>query len=327
MLRCTLHLLARFWYWLYLQALGAVYLVKEQVISRPRSLPPYSPPPGTTIVITGGGRGIGRCAVERLVGLGCRVVLGCRSPEKVAPLFPAAGKQGGGVECLQLDLLSLASVRQFAQAVIALDCRVDCLVLNAGIMFGPRRESEDGFESQLATNFLGHSLLTHLLLPRLAQAPEPRLVSVSSCAHYLGSWLDWADLHSASFYSQQQAYGNSKVAQILFSAELARRFPNVKCITLHPGVVYTDLYANSIFSNFLVAPLARCVMKSPRQGGDTVVHAALDPAVVSMKDPVYLENCRPARLSSFARDVSNQGRMWDLTLETLGIQQFGPASQ
>ena len=115
-------------------------------------------------------------------------------------------------------------------------------------MFGDRKVTEDGFESQLATNYLGHFLLTHLLLPHL-DSSQARVVNVSSCASYMGSWLDYTDWTSlAKFYSPEQAYGNSKAAQILFTKQLTtvleQENSSVRCYSLHPGIVYTGLYVN-----------------------------------------------------------------------------------
>ena len=116
-------------------------------------------------------------------------------------------------------------------------------------MFGPRKVTEDGYESQLATNYLGHFLLTSLLLPHLANTGDARVVNVSSCASYMGSWLDYTDWSTLTkFYSPEQAYGNSKAAQILFTRQLTsvleQENSSVMCYSLHPGIVYTGLYVN-----------------------------------------------------------------------------------
>ena len=119
----------------------------------------------------------------------------------------------------------------------------------SGILFGPRKVTEDGYESQLATNYLGHFLLTSLLLPHLARSGDARVANVSSAASYAGSWLDWSDWTSlARHYSPEQAYGNSKAAQILFTRQLTKLLEqtnsNVRSYSIHPGIVYTDLYVN-----------------------------------------------------------------------------------
>jgi len=189
--------------------------------------------------------------VKKFLRLGVRVIIGCRSPEKVQAKFEeeiSAQKLAGTVESFQLDLSSLTSVRTFAQSVISLNTPIHVLANNAGIMFGGRKLTEDGFESQLSTNYLGHFLLTHLLLPHLASS-QGRVVNVSSCASYMGSWLDYTDWSTLTkFYSPEQAYGNSKAAQILFTRQLTsvleQENSSVMCSSLHPGIVYTGLYVN-----------------------------------------------------------------------------------
>ena len=162
--------LINIWFKIYLNLIGAMYLVKEQILRRPRSLPPYPSQTGKTVLITGGGRGIGEQAVKKLVRMGARVIMGCRSPESVKKKFEEAFKDHavtGSVEVYHLDLMSLSSVKSFAQTILSLDIPIHVLINNAGIMFGDRKLTEDGFESQLATNYLGHFLLTHQMLPML----------------------------------------------------------------------------------------------------------------------------------------------------------------
>ena len=319
------------WFKICLNFIGALYVVKEQILSRPRSLPPYSSQRGKTILITGGGRGIGEQAVKKFVSLGARVIMGCRNPDIVKKKFDDIFKDhsvGGSVEVYHLDLMSLASVRTFAQTIISLDCPIHVLINNAGIMFGDRKLTEDGFESQLATNYLGHFLLSHLMLPVLEKSGQlespARVVNVSSCAHFWGSWMDFSDLQLSKIYSPEKAYGNSKAAQIMFTSHLstmlqARKAP-VLVFSLHPGVVYTDLYTNVAWVKIFTL-IARFLMKTAEQGGDTLVHAALDPDLTTSKK-VYLENCRPARNSSFTSNVENQAKLWGITCSLLGIKEF-----
>jgi len=327
--RKMLSILKTIFFKLYLNFIGAVYLVKENVI-RPRKLGDYPSQAGRTVVITGGGRGIGEEAVKKFLRQGLRVIVGCRSPDKVKASLDqeiSDGQLAGSVECLHLDLSSQASVRKFAQSVISLNTPVHVLANNAGIMFGPRKVTEDGWEGQLATNYLGHFLLTHLLLPQLASSGDARVVSVSSCASYMGSWLDWADWSSlARFYSPEQAYGNSKAAQILFTQQLSRlleqRNSNVRCYTIHPGIVYTGLYVN-VWWMKPFSLVARLVMKTPEQGGDTLVHAVLAPELPGQGGGLHLENHRPARISSFCQSKLNQEKLWSNTCALLQIENFG----
>jgi len=325
------HFLINLWFKLYMNIIGAIYVVKEQIIKRPRPLPPYTSQEGKTIVITGGGRGIGEQAVKKLVRLGARVIMGCRSPEVVKKKFYDLNNEdscNGYVEVYHLDLMSLSSVRTFAKTVTSLDCPLHVLINNAGIMFGDRKETEDGFECQLATNYLGHFLLSHLLLPVLEKTGQEdtlaRIVNVSSAAHYCGSWMNFSDLHLRNMYSPEQAYGNSKAAQIMFTSHLSTilktQMSPVQVFSIHPGVVYTDLHINVAWVK-IFSFIAKLLMKTAEQGGDTVVHAALDPGLKGHQ--VYLENCRQGRNSSFTNKVENQERLWGLTCSLLGIKQFG----
>jgi len=315
------------WFKLYLNLIGAFMLLKEQVISRPRKLPEYPDQEGKVVVITGGGRGIGEEAVKKFVSLGASVVLGCRDREGVQAKFD---KMLGEriVRVFSLDLMDMASVRSFAEEVLALDEDIAVLLNNAGIMFGPRKETQEGYEAQLCTNYLGHFLLSHLLLPKLMKTgtseQESRIVNVSSIAHYLGFWLDMSDINLKQMYSPELSYGNSKVAQVMFTKSLSRKLEekkaDVRVYSLHPGVVYTDLYTHvSLFKFF--SWIMKLVMKTPSQGGDTLVHAALDPSLPP--SGAYMENCRPARSSSFSRDTRAQQKLWELTCSILNIRDFG----
>jgi NAD(P)-dependent dehydrogenase (short-subunit alcohol dehydrogenase family) len=214
------------WAKFYLNLIGAWYVLKEQIFDRHRRLPNLDSERGKTIVITGGSRGIGFEAVKTFLRLDCNVVIGCRDLDHARKLLePLPNKALARI--LPLDLMSTASVREFAAEVLATTPAIHVLVNNAGIMFGSRRETSEGFESQMMTNYLGHWLLGHLLLPALkrgALADVPaRIVNVSSCAHFLGSWLDWDDIHGKVVYSPEQAYGNSKAAQV------QKLFPRFSC--------------------------------------------------------------------------------------------------
>ena len=303
-------------------------LVKEQIIDRHRA--PVIPEDqyGRTILITGGSRGIGLEAVKKYLNLQCSVIIGCRNVEQVKDAL--SSYNSSMVRILPLDLMKLHSVREFAEYVLDLNIPIHALVNNAGIMFGPRRETEDGFESQLATNYLGHFLLSHLLLHSLEQggtAEKPaRIVNVSSCAHYCGSWMDFEDINLNKFYSPEQSYGNSKVAQILFSqyldSRLASRNQKVRVISLHPGVVYTDLYSHVGWVQIFTI-VARCIMKTASQGGDTLVYAALATELDNAKTVgLYLENSRLTETSSFAASLENQAKLWEKSCKMLKISDF-----
>ena len=142
--------------------------------------------------------------------------------------------------------------------------------------------------------------------------------------------MDFTNLHLNKLYSPEQAYGNSKAAQIMFTMHLSNMLQSqqvpVKVLSLHPGVVYTDLYTNVTWVKIFTF-LARLMMKTAEQGGDTVVHAAIDPHLVGSvtTSQLYLENCRQGRSSSFVKKGENQSRLWGLTCRMLTIEQFGVA--
>src|SRR5581483_10512576 len=170
---------------------------------------------GRLAVVTGANSGIGFAAARELARAGAKVILAVRDPEKGER---AAAQIEGDVSVSQLDLASLASVREFASGVE----EPDLLINNAGVMAAPRRLTEDGFESHLATNHLGHFALTGLLLPKLLAAPAPRVVTVSSDMHR-GGTIDFGDLQGERKYNRWSAYSNSKLANLLFCFELDRR--------------------------------------------------------------------------------------------------------
>lgn len=329
-----IRLLKHIFFKLYLNfGVGAWYTLKEQVWDRHNILNSLPTQENKTFVITGGTRGIGLEAVKTLLSVNSHILMGCRKVEEAKNVFDKLredGLVGGKIEFLSLDLMKLASVKSFGQAILEKQIPLHALINNAGIMFGDRHETEDGFESQLATNYIGHFLLTHILLPvleRTGTADEPaRIVNVSSSAHFLGSWMDLDDPNLRNFYNPEQAYGNSKVAQILFTdyldALLQSKNVHVRVLSLHPGIVLTDLYTNVgwvKWFNFV----AWFIMKTPAQGGETVVNATICPQEFSGKKHIYLENSKPAYRSSFTSSVENQAKLWGKTCKMLSIQEFG----
>ncbi len=201
---------------------------------------------GRTAIVTGGNGGIGLEAARMLAQKGARIVLGCRNADKAKAAVDAIGHAAPGaqVEVLPLDLASLASVREFVRAYAAKHARLDLLVNNAGVMAIPRRETTEGFEMQLGTNHLGHFALAGLLLERLLGTPGARIVNVSSGAHRAGK-IRFDDLQATRSYARWGAYGQSKLANLLFTFELQRRLASRKLtqisVACHPGWAATDL--------------------------------------------------------------------------------------
>jgi NAD(P)-dependent dehydrogenase (short-subunit alcohol dehydrogenase family) len=227
---------------------------------------------GRTAVVTGASSGIGLIAARELARAGARVVMAVRDLDKGER---AAATIDGDVELRQLDLADLESVRSFAKA---LDADLHLLINNAGIMAPPRRLTKDGFESQIGTNHLGHFALTGLLLPRLLAVPEPRVVTVSSGAHRMGR-INFSDLHERRYISWL-AYGQSKLANLMFCFELARRASEARLplssLAAHPGYARTNLQfaAPPIYERALMTMTNLVMAQSAEQGALPTLYAA-----------------------------------------------------
>ncbi len=200
---------------------------------------------GKTVIITGGNTGIGKATAVDLARRDARVILACRSVEKGEKAVVDVHRESGSDNVIfhQLDLASLASIRQFVAQILEEEPRIDILINNAGIFGCPYWKTKDGFEMQFRVNHLGHFLLTNLLLDRIKEAPAARIVNMSSSLHKRCEGISFDDLNMERSYNPQRAYAHSKLATILFIRALARRLEGTKVTVnvLHPGIVRTDL--------------------------------------------------------------------------------------
>jgi NAD(P)-dependent dehydrogenase (short-subunit alcohol dehydrogenase family) len=245
---------------------------------------------GKTFVVTGANSGIGYEAALALASKGGTVVLACRNMSKGNVALDGIRKAvpDSKIELAALDLGSLRSVRDFADAFLRTHERLDVLINNAGVMAIPRRLTEDGFEMQLGTNHLGHFALTGLLLGRIVRSVPARIVNVSSMAHTLGTF-DANDLHLERGYAKWAAYGRSKLANLLFTYELERRLegrhPDVIAVACHPGYAATNL--QSVGPEMTGSGVGKAVMalsnalfaQSARRGALPTLYAATAPDV------------------------------------------------
>lgn len=251
------------------------------------------------IIITGSNTGIGLETARVCMKQHATVVFACRDTDKARQaiyLFPDSYKS----DVIHLDLASLASVRTFCAKFCEKYARLDVLINNAGVMAPPYSLTSDGFEIQMGVNYLGHFLLTTLLLPHLA--PAGRVVSVSSMGHKL-SLLNIDDLNSERYatsrlyglYYKWVQYGNSKLAQIMFTKELDRRLKergsNITCYSLHPGCILTDLWQYVSILYWLMYVLFSVLCKSVEQGAATTVFCALHPNL-EQHSGRYFKDCR-----------------------------------
>jgi retinol dehydrogenase 12 len=255
---------------------------------------------GRTFMVTGANTGIGRATAAGLARRGGRVYLACRSPEKgraaVADIRAATGHDA--VAFLPLDLASLASVRQCAERFLALGEPLHGLINNAGVG-GRRGITADGFELAFGVNHLGHFALTAALLGRLASSAPARVVTVASDAHYQAAGLDFAAVRLATAsITGMPEYAVSKLCNVLFSAELARRTAGqgITTYALHPGVVASDIWRRVPWP---VRPLIKLRMLSPEQGAMTSLYCATSSQVAQYSGHYY-ENSREREPSNVA---------------------------
>jgi NAD(P)-dependent dehydrogenase (short-subunit alcohol dehydrogenase family) len=286
---------------------------------------------GKTIVVTGANSGIGLCAAEELAARGTHVILACRSREKgrVALERIRARRADADVVLESLDLSSLASVRAFAELVRGRHARLDVLVNNAGVMALPFAKTADGFEMQVGTNHLGHFALTALLWPSLVANDGARVVTVGSVAHFFGN-VRLEDLCREKGYSRWSAYAQSKLCNMLFAKELARRVERarlgVTSVACHPGYASTNLQVKtarirgSSFEETLMNVGNTTLAQSASWGSMPTLYAATHEVTpgsyIGPSGPLGLVGMpAPARTSGRANDPELAARLWALSEE------------
>lgn len=285
---------------------------------------------GKVIVITGANSGLGLESTRLLASKGATVVMGCRTPQKgdEAAALVRAKLPKASLEVMELDLSSLASITAFAQALAQKHPRVDVLMNNAGVMALPYRKTADGFELQLGTNHLGHFALTAQVLPLLEAAPAGRVVAVSSHAHRIGT-INFDDLNGEKSYSKWPAYGQSKLANLLFTYELERwlRKHGKRTISVvaHPGYSATNLQGvgpkmeSSSFGALFMNLGAVLLAQSAEMGALPQVFAAIHPELVGGQfvgpDGLFEMSGFPRIVSSNAasRDEAVAARLWQVS--------------
>ncbi|XP_024874335.1 retinol dehydrogenase 11-like isoform X1 [Temnothorax curvispinosus] len=302
---------------------------------------------GKIAIITGANTGIGRETARDFYRRGARVILACRNVEKANAAiedikrnpFPSApsklleGKNKlGNLAIYQLDLSSFKSVRKCAKMLLREESAIHILVNNAGMMFTPYEITEDGFEIQLQSNYLGHFLLTLLLLPKMqSSGPGCRIVNVSSLAHIFGQ-IHYDDINlekSYSYIRPWKAYMQSKLANILFTKELAHRLEEAKIsginvYSLHPGVIRTELsrnYNRTIIpgATFFVQYIMRPFIKNPEQGAQTTIYCAVDEKTAN-ETGLYYSECRVTNPKSIARNDQEAKKLWNYTCQLLQLE-------
>ncbi|XP_010060696.1 short-chain dehydrogenase TIC 32, chloroplastic isoform X1 [Eucalyptus grandis] len=281
---------------------------------------------GLTAIVTGASNGIGKETARVLALRGVNVVMAVRNMaagrdvrEEIVKEIPSAK-----VDAMELDLSSMVSVRKFASNFNSSGHALNILINNAGIMATPFILSKDNIELQFATNHIGHFLLTNLLLDNMKKTArkssrEGRIVNVSSEAHRwtYNEGIRFDKINDKSEYHGYKAYGQSKLANILHSNELARQLKedgvNITANSLHPGVIATNLFQHNIISSGFMAGVGKLLFKSVQQGAATTCYLALHPQVKGVRGE-YFSDSNLAKASSKGKDVELAKKLWDFSM-------------
>jgi retinol dehydrogenase 12 len=276
---------------------------------------------GRVCLVTGASNGLGEATALALAAQGARVILVCRDAGRGARTLEDLKRRTGNeaVELVLADLGSLASIERAAHLVTARHRRLDVLVNNAGLVTLRRTLTADGFEATFGVNHLGSFALTNRLLPLLRAGAPSRVVNVSSDAHR-GVVLDFNDLQGERHYSFWTAYRRSKLANILFTAELARRLSGsgVTANALHPGAVRTGLGDGHGRTWDLLGRTIKLFFQSPARGARTQIYLAAAPEVATATGGYFIR-CRPVLPSAAARDENAQRQLWDASRAMTGL--------
>jgi NAD(P)-dependent dehydrogenase (short-subunit alcohol dehydrogenase family) len=280
---------------------------------------------GKTVLITGGNSGIGKETAVGLAKLGANVVFTSRDEAKGAAAAADIGARAGrDVAWMTLDLASMASIRRFAAEFLERYPRLDVLVNNAGLMQQHRSETQDGFETSFGVNHLGHFLLTELLLDRVKASAPSRIVVVASDAHRQArSGLNFDDLQSKR-YGAFDAYGKSKLANILFARELAKRLEGtgVTVNSLHPGTIATGFGRDGDTTGIFAFgfDLVRPFFKKADKGAETSIYLASSPEVEGVTGK-YFSDCSEKQPTAAAQDDAAAKRLWEISESLLATVQ------
>lgn len=281
------------------------------------------------MIVTGANTGIGKETAHELARRGGTVYLACRDMTKCEEARKAIvlDTKNRAVFCRELDLASFQSIRNFVTRFKSEQSRLDVLINNAGVMRCPRGVTAEGFELQIGTNHMGHFLLTHLLLDYLKLSTPSRIVNVSSIAHTRGE-INTADLNSEKTYDEARAYEQSKLANVLFTRELAKRLDGtgVTVNALHPGLVDTEIMRhmgifNSFFAKIFVYPLVWPFLKTPVSGSQTSLFCALDPELAKVTGK-YFADCRETPVAPQGEDDTMAKFLWKVSEKWCRIEKF-----
>jgi len=272
---------------------------------------------GKVAVITGANTGIGKETARDLSRRGADVVMACRDMEKAQKVADEIKSETKGeVTAIKLNLASMESIRSAAEELKSRHSKIHFLINNAGVMMCPQWKTDDGFEMQLGVNHLGHFLWTLLLLDTIKQSAPARIINLSSLAHTRGR-IHFDDLMLEKNYDPTKSYAQSKLANILFTKELARRLEGsgVVTVAVHPGIVKTDLGRHLSETSLFMNMFAKSadffnVLKTAEMGAQTTIHCATDESIVN-QNGLYFSDCRKKQPARQAEDMEAARRLWE----------------
>lgn len=278
---------------------------------------------GKTVVISGATSGIGQVAAEKLAAMGARMVLVARDKARGEAALARLRQAGPGAahSIHYADLSRLNEMKRVAAEIAAAEPRIDVLINNAGALFASRQITEDGLELTFALNHMSYFVLTHGLRERLRASAPARVINTASDAHK-GEKLDFGDLQSAAGYRGLHVYGRSKLCNILYTSELARRWAGsgVTANSLHPGFVDTRFGDESGGLLSFGVRMAKTFAISPEKGAETIVYlASASDQQVADASGLYFYKCRPATPTREARDEDAARKLWQETERLAGI--------
>ncbi len=276
---------------------------------------------GKICLVTGATSGIGKVTARALAARGATVIVVGRNPDKSAATVAQIRQQTGNsaVEFMLADLSSLQQVRQLAEEFKKRYQHLHVLVNNAGAIYFSRQETVDGFELTFALNHLNYFLLTNLLLDTLKASAPSRIVNVSSAVHASGT-INFDDLQARNKYSGMSIYGQSKLANVLFTYELARRLAGtgVTANAVHPGMVATNFAANNGLLGRLARPVMNLMSISEEEGADTIIYLATSPEVEGVTGKYFVKR-RAVPSSQESYDEAEARRLWQVSEELVGL--------
>ncbi|XP_071478758.1 retinol dehydrogenase 11-like [Diadema antillarum] len=287
---------------------------------------------GKTVIITGANAGIGRETAVDLASRGARVIMACRNPTKAQAALAEVRQRSGSdnVVFKQVDTSDLKSVRAFADQILKEEDRLDILINNAGVVAAKEILTPEGFDMIMSTNHVGHFVLTMTLMDLLKKSAPSRILNVSSLSH---AW--YTDKPGMEFSNKSgkgleglQFYARSKLANVIFAKELARRLAGtgVTAYSLHPGAIFSSLWrTDEVWLHYFMRPLFWLCLLNEKDGAQTTVYCAIDDSV-TQHNGEYFANCQLAKESMHekANDVALTKQLWDVSCEAAGIDPNVP---